>query len=96
MEFLGFTFALAMFMFAVVFFSQRKQRELSSPRAFGVFIGGWLAAAVIMFVVHVAFGFAPIDLKYAGLETPLSIMASIAAMNELFMRLSTARADIVA
>ena len=93
---LAFNLATSLIIFAVIYFSRRKQRELSPLRAFTVFIGGWLAASLIMFVLYIVFAFAGVALENTQLESPLSIIVVIASMYVLFTWLSTKRVAIAA
>ena len=93
-EVLAFNLATSGIIFAAVYFSRRKRHILPPLRAVGVFLAGWIATSLVMFVLNAIFAFGGVKLAGSQLESPVSILISIATMYPLFAWLSTKRSGV--
>ena len=93
---LAFNLATSVIIFTIIYFSRRKARTLLPLRAVAAFLGGWLGASLIVFVLHVLFALVGVTLKDSQLESPVSIIVTIATMYPLFTWLSTKRSGAAA
>jgi len=92
---LAFNVAISVIIFAAVWASRRKGRELTFLRGTAVLLIGWVIGSILVLIVHLLFSIGGTELRDGPLEGPISILVVISVMYAVFGWLSKKRMVVV-
>jgi hypothetical protein len=87
-ETLAYSFVIAFMMFAIIVYSRRKERAITSLKGFLVFLLGWLGGAILAFVFELLFALSGANVDSEGLKSGISIIMILSATYAAFSWLS--------
>ena len=91
-RFLGVNSGVALVMFAIIVYSRRKEREVTPFRGLAIFLIGWLAGSLLVFVLHILCALGGTKVEGGSLEGAVSFVVILSVMYAGFGWLSEARA----
>jgi hypothetical protein len=86
--------AFALFLFAIVVFSRRKERSVTPIRGLCVFLVAWLGGSIAVFLIHLLFAAAGTPVEGGALETPIAILTILPIVYSAHSWLSQAKVRV--
>ena len=91
---LAFNVAISIIIFAAVWASGRKGRELTFLRGTAVLLIGWVIGSVLVLVVHFLLSIGGTEIRDGPLEFPISMLVVILVMYGMYRWLSKKRTAV--
>lgn len=88
---LAFNVAISVIIFAAVWASKRKGRELTFLRGAAVLLIGWVIGSILVLIVHLLFSIGGTEVRDGPLEAPISILVVISVVYAAYSLLSKKR-----
>ena len=88
---LAFNLFTAFFMFAIIVFSRRKEREITPLKGTAVFLIGWLGGSILVFVFELLFALTGANVDGEQLKSGIAIIMILSVMYAAFSWLSKSR-----